>query len=64
MSDRAKKLVGFAVGGAVLVALADVAPEAAIGLTAVIALGALLAHANELQQLTNAFATATGHSGQ
>ena len=61
MSNRAKAVVGFAVGGVVLVALADVAPDAALGLTAVIALGVVLAHADQLQQLTNGFITATGH---
>lgn len=61
MSPKAQKVVGFLVAGAALVALGEVAPQAAIGLTAVIGLGVLLAHANEVQQLSNAFMTATGH---
>lgn len=61
MSNRAKTVVGFVVAGAALVALADIAPQAALGLTAVLGLSVVLAHANELQQLSHAFATATGH---
>ena len=62
MSNRAKAIVGFGVAGLVLVALADVAPDAALGLTAVIGLGVLLSHASQLQQLTNGFIIATGHT--
>ena len=61
LSSRAHAVIGFALGGLALVALADVAPDAAIGLAAVLALGVALTHANELQQLSNAFITATGH---
>ena len=61
LSSRAHLIVGFALGGVALVALADVAPEAAIGLASVLALGVALTHASEIQQLSNAFITATGH---
>ena len=61
LSSRAHLIIGFAVAGVALVALADVAPDAAIGLAAVVALGVALTHANEIQQLSNAFITATGH---
>lgn len=62
LSSRAHAVIGFVVAGAALVALADVAPQAAIGLTAVIGLGVLLTHGAELQQLSSAFASATGHA--
>lgn len=61
MSQRATVIVGFLVGGAALVALAEVAPQAAIGLTAVIGLGVVLNRASEVRQIANAFVTATGH---
>lgn len=62
MGKRGTRVVGFLVAGAALVALADVAPDAAIGLAAVIGLGVLLTHGNELNQLANAFkAAAPGH---
>lgn len=60
LSSRAVKVVGFVVAGAALVALADVAPEAGVGLTAILGLGVLLAHATELQQLVNGFSAAIG----
>lgn len=61
LSNRAHLVIGYLVAGAALVALADIAPEAAIGLTAVIGLGVVVTHANELQALSNAFIAATGH---
>lgn len=61
MSQRATVIVGFLVGGAALVALAEVAPQAAIGLTAVIGLGVVLSRASEVRQIANGFITATGH---
>lgn len=66
LSSRAHGVIGFAIAGAALVALADVAPQAAIGLTVVIGLGVLLAHADNLQQLSNAFIAATtgGHGAE
>lgn len=60
LSSRAVKVVGFIIAGAALVALADVAPEAGIGLTAVLGLGVLLMHSSELVQLSNSFSAALG----
>lgn len=62
MSPQAVKVVGFLVAGAALLGLAEIAPKAALGLTAVLGLGVLIGHASELQQLSNAFITATGHT--
>lgn len=62
MTPAALRVVGFLVGGAALVALADVAPQAAIGMTLVLGLGVLLTHADQLQSLTGAFSQATGHN--
>lgn len=60
VSNQAVKVIGFMVAGAALIALADVAPEAGVGLTAVLGLGVLLMHATQLQQLVNGFDTAIG----
>lgn len=61
MSPHAVKIVGFLVAGGVLIALAEFAPDAAIGLALVVGLGVLLTHADELQAWANALAAATGH---
>lgn len=61
VSNRAALVIGFVVSGAALVALAEVAPQAAIGLTAILALGVVLKHPQEITSLSNAFVTATGH---
>lgn len=62
LPTRTHAVIGFLVAGAALVALADVAPQAAIGLSAVIGLGVLLKRAPEVQQMASAFASATGHA--
>lgn len=62
LPTRTHAVIGFLVAGAALVALADVAPQAAIGLTAVIGLGVLLKRAPEVQQMASAFVSATGHA--
>lgn len=61
MSDRAVKTVAFLVAGGALVAIAEVAPDFAVGMTVLVGIGVLLGHANELQALSNAAITATGH---
>jgi len=61
VSNRAALVIGFVVGGAALVALADVAPQAAIGLTALLGLGVIVMHPDDIKNLSNAFVTATGH---
>lgn len=61
VSSRAALIIGFVVGGAALVALAEVMPEAAIGLTAILGLGVVLMHPQEINALSTAFVHATGH---
>ena len=64
VTPGAVRVIGFLVAGAALVALADVAPQAAIGLTAVLGLGVLLTHADQLTAISNLFNNATGHPSQ
>lgn len=62
LGDRGLRVVGFLVAGGALIALADVAPDAAIGLAAVVGLGVLLTHGAEITQISNAFQMAApGH---
>lgn len=60
VSAHGVKVLGFLVAGGALVALADVAPDAAIGLAAVLGLGVLLGHAQEFNALATAFGQAAG----
>lgn len=64
VSTGEAKVLGFLVAGAALVVLADVAPQAAIGMTLVLALGIVLTHTSELTAMSNLFQTATGHPPQ
>lgn len=61
MSNKAVRVVGFLVAGGVLVAIADAAPNVAIGAALVIGLGVVLSHPAELQALSDALVKATGH---
>lgn len=61
VTPGAAKVLGFLVAGAALVAIADVAPQAAIGMTLVLGLGIVLTHTDELKSMSDLFQTATGH---
>ena len=61
VSNRAALVIGFVVGGAALVALAEVAPQAAIGMTTLLGLGVVLMHPDEISNLSDVFVKATGH---
>lgn len=53
------KLIGYAVSGAILLILADVAPKFAIGTTGLILLAVSLSRANQLSTLANWISAAT-----
>lgn len=64
VTNGTAKVIGYAVAGAGLVVLADFAPQAAIGMALVLALGIVLTHSSELTSISNLFQTATGHPPQ
>lgn len=56
--NRVNAIIGFTVAGGVLVAIAGEAPQAALALAGIIALGVLLTHADEVTNLTGLFTSA------
>jgi sensor histidine kinase regulating citrate/malate metabolism len=64
LNTGAVKIIGFVVVGGTLFLLADVAPNIAIPLTLVVALGVVLARADQLIALADAFALAIGQQPQ
>lgn len=58
MNNRANAMIGFVVAGGVLVVLAGPAPDLALGIAGLLALGVVLTHSDEVTQLLGLFQSA------
>lgn len=58
MNNRLNAVIGFVVAGGALVALAGPEPQLAIGIAAILGLGIVLSHPQEIQTLLSTFQSA------